>query len=278
MPLDQYTALDVQRIVAFPLNNDGSFNLSSVEDVCSDGGIQDLFEGIEFAAPTSFDVSFGAPRQIPVVAQGQVQATFLLPSIEAKTGTIRTAYDKLSLDALLAGVNVDTVAAGKFMPMDTDKSGQETLVALLLQQLQSKDDSGNIIQSSYVVHRSTIVPSPHSYNAEPLVKVYDIAMSRSQKRMWGESYSLATHKCTEATMDIGITSTKFDIGVWRGDNVLTTFNMPANKYPTASGNVKVWDFDTGAARAGSWNANFSVFTPTVKPPLGLTMIVTYEHA
>lgn len=276
MALDTYTALDVHRVVAFPLNNDGSFDL--VEDLCN-LGVEDLYEGVEFEGPVGFDVSFGAPRQIPVVAQGQVQATFILPSIEPRTGTLRCAYDKLTLSAMLAGLQVDTIGLAKAIPEDTDRSGQETLVALLLQQLQAKDEDGSLVWRSDVVHRATIVPSPTGYNAEVMVKEYNMAMSRSSKRMWGESYSLATHGCLEATKDLVISSYKWNIGIWRGNGVLTSFNLPAGKPARTSSSAKVWDFATGAARAGTWDnpTDSLVFTPTVMPPDETTMIVTYEH-
>src|SRR3990167_4512044 len=266
MTIDIYTALDVNRVAAFPLNNDGSFDLSSV-NLCATNGVQDLYEGVEFAGPVGFDVSFGAPRQIPVVAQGQVQATFILPSIEPRTGVLRCAYDKLTLDAMLAGLSVDTIAEAKAYPEDTDKSGQETLVALLLQQLKAKDDDGSLVWRSDVIHRATIVPSPTGYSAEVMVKEYNLAMSRSSKRMWGESYSLATHNCLEATKDVVISSYQWNIGVWCGDNVLTTFNLPTGKPAKTSAKAKVWNFVSGAAEAGTWNAtdDATVFTPTVKP-------------
>jgi hypothetical protein len=211
--LDIYTALDVYRVVAFPLLNDGTFDLT--ENVCG-GGVTDLYEGVEFEGPVGFDVSFGAPRQIPVVAQGQVQATFILPSIEARTGVLRSSYDKLTLSAMLGGTMVDTVGATNLLPEDTDQSGQETLVALMLQQLQAKNDGGDLIWRSDVIHRATIVPSPTGYSAEVMVKEYQIAMSRSSKRMWGESYALATHGCLEATKDIILSDYKFNIGIWMG--------------------------------------------------------------
>lgn len=276
MTIDIYTALDVHRVVAFPLNNDGTF---SVDEDASGGGRQDLYEGVEFEGPVGFDVSFGAPRQIPVVAQGQVQATFILPSIEARTGVLRCAYDKLTLSAMLAGLSVDTIGEAKALPEDTDKSGQETLVALLLQQLQAKDDDGALVWRSDVVHRATVVPSPTGYSAEVMVKEYNIAMSRSSKRMWGESYALGTHGCEEATKDVVVSSYKWNIGVWIGNNEYTTFNLPAGKPAKTSAKAKVWDFATGAARAGSWNASTdaTTFTPTVKPPDNLVMVVCYEH-
>lgn len=276
MAIDTYTALDVHRVVAFPLNNDGTFNIT--EDA-SGGGRQELYEGVEFEGPTGFDVSFGAPRQIPIVAQGQVQGTFILPSIEARTGILRCAYDKLTLSAMLQGISVDTIGEAKALGEDTDKSGQETLVAMLLQQLQAKDNDGSLIWRSDVVHRATVVPSPTGYSAEVMVKEYNIAMNRSTKRTWGETYALGTHGYTEATKDIVISSYKWNIGVWIGNGEYTTFNLPAGKPAKTSAKAKVWDFNTGAARAGAWDAstNATTFTPSVMPADGLVMVVTYEH-
>lgn len=274
-PLDIYSAIDVNRVVAFALNNDGSFNLT--EDVCG-GGVQDLYEGIEFAGPVGFDVNFGAPRTIPIVAQGQVQGTFLLPSIEARTGTLRCAYDKFTLNAMLSGVNIDTIGEAKFMPLDTDRSGQETLVALLLQQLQAKDSDGSLVWHNNVVHRATISPDPVNYTAEAIVKQYNMAFSRSSKRMWGEVYSLNTHNCLEATMDDGISSYKYNIGIWMGNNEFTDFYLPTGKPTKTSGKAKVWDFATGAERAGSWDAatDGTTFTPNDTVADGDVLVVTYE--
>ena len=275
MTIDIYTALDVNRVVAFPLNNDGSFNLT--EDLCG-GGVQDLYEGVQFEGPVGFDVSFGAPRQIPVVAQGQVQATFILPSIEARTGILRCAYDKLTLSAMLSGLVVDTIGEAKAISEDTDRSGQETLVGLFLQQLQAKDGDGSLIWRSDVVNRATIVPSPTNYSAEVMVKEYNIAMSRSSKRLWGETYSLVTHGHLEATKDIILSAYQYNIGVWMGNGEYTTFNLPTGKPTKTTAKTKVWDFTTGAARAGTWDAATGgmVFTPTVMPADGAVLVCTYE--
>lgn len=277
MALNTYTAIDVSRVVAFPLNNDGSFDLT--EDVCN-GGVTSLYEGVQFEGPVGFDVSFGAPRIIPVVAQGQVQATFVLPSIEARTGVLRCAYDKLTLSAMLSGTKVDTVGATKLMPEDSDKSGQEILVALLLQQLQAKDETGSLMWRSDVVHRATIVPSPSSYTADVMVKEYSIGMSRSAKRMWGESYSLVTHGCTEATKDIVISNDVFNIGIWQGNGVDLNFYLPAGKHALTSAAAKVWNFNTGAAEPGAWDATDDawIFTPTTPVADGVSLVCTYQYA
>jgi len=277
-PLNTYTSIDVSRVIAFPLNNDGSFDLS--EDLCG-GGVQALYEGVEFQGPVGFDVSFGAPRIIPVVAQGQVQATFTLPSIEARTGVLRSAYDKLTLSTMLSGTKVDTVGASKFMPEDTDKSGQETLVGLFLQQLQAKDETGALMWRSDVIPRATIVPSPSSYTADVLIKEYQIGMSRSSKRLWGEPYTLGVHGCTEATKDIVISTDVFNIGIWMGNaDPYLTFTLPTGKHALTSAAAKVWNFVTGAEEPGTWDApaDASIFTPTTPVADGVVLVCTYQYA
>jgi hypothetical protein len=276
MTLDQFTSIDSHRYIAFPLNNDGSLDLT--EDVCG-GGVQDLYEGTEFIAPTAFDLNLGGPRQIPVVAQGQVWTTFMLPSIDAKTGVLRTAYDKFSLHALLADTLVDTVGEAKLLGIDTDKAGQEKLVGLLLTQLQAHDEAGNTVNVSTILNRVRIVANWPGYVDTAMIKEYQLSLSRSTKRLWGETYAEGTHGHTSSVGDRVLSQYKFNLGFWMGNGEYTTFHLPADKLARTNSAVKVWDFSTGAARAGSWDAatNASVFTPSVLVPDGIVMACAYEY-
>ncbi len=274
MTIDQYTAIDSHRYIAFPLLNDGTFDLT--DDACG-GGVIHLYEGVEFIAPTAFDLNLGAPRAIPVIAQGQVWTTFQLPSIDAKTGVLRTAYDKLSLHALLADTLVDTVGEAKLVGIDTDHAGQEKLVGLLLTQLQAHDEAGNNVNVSTLLNRVRIVPNWPGYNDAAMVKEYQLSLSRSTKRLWGETYSETTHGHTSSVGDKVISQYLWTMGVWQGNNVDTVFFLPADKPSRSAGSAKVWDFATGAARAGTWNTARTRFTPNVKPPDGITMVCTYEY-
>ncbi len=277
MTLDTYDAIDTYRVIAFPLNNDGTLDLT--EDVCG-GGVQDLYEGIEFEGPISFEMSFGSVRQIPVIAQGQVQDTFMLPSIDPKTAILRCVYDKLSLHALLTNTKVDTVGAGQWVGMDTDQAGNEKLVGLLLAQLMAHDKSGNTVWRNNILNRARISPNWPGYSDAAMVKEYTMSLSRSTKRLWGESYSLATHGHTEAVGDNGITEYKLNLGFWMGNGEYTTFHLPSGKPARLSSTAKVWDMTTGATRAGAWDAatDSSIFTPTVMPADGLVMACVYEYS
>lgn len=271
--LDGYTAIDIYIAKGFLLNNDGSFNTDDVDGA-------NLFEGIDFLAPVGLDFSLGEPRSIPVVAQGQVQTTFNLPSTDPKTAILRAAYEKFSVDKTLTGTKVDTIGAMKAMGIDNNKSGQEKLMAFMVSQLQSHDEDGNSIWANVLLNRTRIKPNRPNLSSDPLAKEYSMTLSRSTKRIWGESYSETTHGRTEDIGDVVLSQDKLNVGIWLGDNVITAFDLPAAKPAITSDRAKVWDFATGAARAGAWdNAEDALtFTPTVKPGVGEVLIVTYEYA
>ena len=276
--LDGYTAIDVYRAIAFPLNNDGTFAIPTEDP--SGGGIQDLYEGLEVPAPVGLDFSLGEMRSIPVVAQGQVQTTFNLPSTDAKTATLRGAYEKFSVDTAMTDTIVDTIGAMKAMGIDNDKQGQEKLMAFIVSQLQSHDESGNSIWANAVLHRTRIKPNRPSLTADPLEKEYMMTLSRSQKRMWGETFTENTHGRTEDVGDVILSQDKLCIGIWVGNGEYATFNLNSDKPAVTSARAKVWDFATGAARAGTWDAatNSTVFTPTGILADNAVLVVTYEYA
>jgi len=275
--LDGYTAIDVYRAIGFPLKNDGSFNVPTEDP--SGGGIQDLWEGVEFLAPVGLDFSLGEPRSIPVVAQGQVQTTFNLPSTDAKTAVLRAAYEKMTTDVQLTSTKIDTIGAMKAMGIDNNKSGQESLMAFMISQLQSHDEDGNSIWANVLLNRTRIKPNRPSFTADPLAKEYLMTLSRSTKRMWGESYSENTHGRMEDIGDVVLSQDKLNIGLWVGNGEYTSFNLPTDKLAVTSARAKVWDVATGAARAGAWDVatNSAVFTPSVLLADNAVLFVTYEY-
>lgn len=275
--LDGYTAIDLFRTVGFPLDTDGTFIIPT-EDA-SGGGRQDLYEGIEFLAPVGLDFSLGEQRSIAVVAQGQVKTTFNLPSTDPKTAVLRAAYQKFSTDATLTDTLVDTIGEMKLMGIDNDKSGQEKLMALFTAQLQAHDEDGNSIWAGVMLHRVRIKPNEPNYTSDPMAKEYTMTLSRSTKRVWGETYSEVTHGRTQDIGDRILAKDKIGMGVWMGNGEYTTFNLPADKPAVTSARAKVWDVTTGATRAGAWDAstNALVFTPTVMPADGALLFVTYEY-
>lgn len=275
--LDGYTAIDMHRTFGFLLNNDGTFDIPTEDP--SGGGVQTLYEGIEFLAPTGLEVNLGAPRQIPVVAQGTVQTTFLLPSIDAKTAILRAAYEKFSIDSELTGTKIDTIGEAKAMAIDSDKAGQERLLALITSQLQAHSEDEDNVWANVMFNRVRIKPNRPNIGAEPMVKEYAMSVSRSKKRPWGESYSEVTHGRLKDVGDVILSEYKFNVGFWVGNGAYTEFYLPTDRPALTSAKAKVWDFATGAARAGAWNTptGSTTFTPSVTLQDDRVLMVTYEY-
>ncbi len=275
--LDGYTAIDVYRAVGFPLNNDGTFAVPTEDP--SGGGVKTLYEGIEFLAPTGLEFSLGEPRAIPVIAQGQVLTTFNLPSTDAKTATLSASYEKFSVDTTLTDTKVDTVGGLKLMGIDNDKSGLERLMGFYISQLQTHSEDGDSIWASVALNRVRIKPNKTNYTSDPLAKQYNMTLSRSTKRLWGQTYSESTHGRTSDIGDSILSEYKLNMGLWVGNAEYTSFDLPADKLAVSTAKATVYDVATGAARAGSWNAstNSLTFTPTVLLPDNTVLFVVYEY-
>jgi len=169
----------------------------------------------------------------------------------------------------ISSVNIahilSTVHGYKVLIIDNDKQGQEKLIAFAVSQLQSHDESGNSIWSNILLHRTRIKPNRPSLTADSMEKEYMMTLSRSQKRMWGETYTANTHGRTEDIGDVILSQDKLALGIWVGNNEYTTFHLPVDKLAVTSARAKVWDVATGAVRAGTWDVatNSAVYPSSV---------------
>jgi len=274
MALDIEWGLDIERVTLFPLFTSG----------VNKGGIAAVngtaYEGIDVTGPVSLEFSFGNPRTIANVSQGRVNDTIILPSTDPKSAVLKCSYDSQTLNALLSDVNITTMGASKVLPEGTDKQGQEIQCAMLISQLVSHNESGDVVYGTEIFAKATLVPSKVNYNENALVKEYNIAFAQPSKYPWGEALTLATHKCTKATNARIMSDNKFNMIGWLGDCIDTTFVLPTDKKALTSASAKVWNFATGAAVAGTWDltALATTFTPTVTPDALDLLICTYEYA
>lgn len=265
--LNSLTAIDVYRVVLFALDTDG--NIVSTDENAA--------EGTEFIAPVSFELSLGTPRTIPVVAQGRVKNTFLLPSVDAKTGTLTCAYDSQTLLTMATGTLQRTLGELKIVGEGTDKEGQEPLVGLLLSQLQAQDEDGLTVWRNVVISRARLSALNPAVNQEPLSRQYTIVASPSTKALWHETFTLANYGFTSAAQ-LGIHSeNKLNIVGWTGDGVEDTFNFPADKPAISNAKTTVFNFATGAVVAGSTTTPFETWVATSAPANGAKLACIYEY-
>lgn len=273
MTLDTYWGLDIERVVLFPLFTSGvnKGGIAAVSDAA--------FEGYDAPGPVSLEFSFGNPRTIPNVSQGKVNDTIILPSVEAKSGVLRSSYDSQTLNALLSDTKITTMGLSKVFPEGTNREGEEIQCAMVVNRLVSHTDTGDLVHASEVFGKVTLVPRKTNFSDAALQKEYTIGFSQPTKYAWGETLSLATHGCTKATNALLLSDNYFNMIGWLGDCIDTTFELPADKPALTSSSAKVWNYVTGAAVAGTWNLSdlATVFTPTVTPDSTDLLICTYEY-
>ena len=272
MTLDIEWGVELDRVVLFPLFTSGVNKgfMTAVDEVA--------YEGVEVPGPVSLEFSFGTPRTIPNISRGRVNDTIILPSQDPKTGVLIGSYNSQVLNALLTGAVITTMGLSKVLPEGTSEEGKEIQCAMLVQQLVSHDDSGNLICVSELFSKVTLVPQKRNYGAEATAKNYQIAFGQSPQYAWGESLTLALNGATSAVGAHIESNDTFNTIAWLGDGVATAFTLPADKVAKTSSTAKVWNVLTGAAEAGAWDSPTlsDTFTPTVAPSAGELLVCTYE--
>lgn len=273
MAFDIDWGVELDRVVLYPLFTSGT----------NKGGMQavdeNAFEGYEVPGPVSLDFSFGNPRTIPNVSRGRVNDTIILPSIDPKTAVLVGSYNSQTINALLTGAIVNTMGLASVMPETTSEEGNEIQCAMLVQQLVSHNDDGDLICVSEFFTKVTLVPQKANYGANATAKNYQIAFAQPAKYAWGESLTLATHGATKAASAHIQTNGRFNAVGWMGGCLEADFMLPTDKPALTSSTAKVWNYVTGVAEAGTWDAatDAAIFTPTVVPSTGELLVCTYEY-
>lgn len=272
MPLTHDWGVDLYRVVVFPLwtsgaNKGGLFGVAGAA----------AYEGVEVIGPVAFEPNFGSPRTFANVSQGQVNDTIVKASIDPKTAVLRTSYDSNTIAAMIANINIITMGEGKVVGEETEKTGREIPVAVMLQ-TDGHDEDDNPVYVTRLYHKAQLTPSPVTQNDSPLAKEYTLSLSRVGKRGWGEVLTLAAHKHTSEVNSKDITEGVRNVVTWLGDGIVTAFTLPTGKPALTSAKAKVWNYLTGAAEAGAWNVTplSTTFTPTVTPSADELLVVTYE--
>lgn len=272
MALTHDWEIDLYRVVLFPLwtsgtNKGGPFGVAGAA----------AYEGVEVIGPVAFEPNFGSPRTFANVSQGQVNDTIVKASIDPKTAVLRTSYDSNTIAAMIANINIITMGESKVLGGETEKTGREIPVGVMIQ-MDGHDEDDNPAHITDFYHKAQLTPSPVTHNDSPITKEYTLSLSRVSKRIWGDVLSVATHKHTSEVYAHDLAEGVFNVITWLGDNIVTAFTLPTSKPALTSAKAKVWDYLTGAARAGTWDVatGSATFTPTVKPTDGLLMVCTYE--
>lgn len=271
-PSGQGVGIDVWRAFFFPLLTDGTIDTPGYPTPA-----EEPYEGIELIKAKSFQPNLGNARTIPVVAQGRVQTTFLLPPIDAKTAEFHVAYIDMDAFAELSKVKVRTIGERKMMAAGSNKQGLEVTGAFLISQLQFHTEDGTDAWFSYLLPRVKAMITWPVFNENPIDVTITMSLSAAKKHLWGAALTETDDGATEATMWPIVSTGMPKIVAWEADGAETTFLLPtdAQALSTFATTFKVYDTSTGSAVAGTPSAaNFVAGAP---PADGKKILGFYEQ-
>lgn len=265
------TGLDLWNVLFLPLNSDGTINTPGYPIPA-----EEPYEGLELPKPKTFQPNLGAPRTIPVVAQGRVQHTFILPPIDAKTIECHLAYVDLEVFAEMSRVKTRTIGNSRMMAAGSNKQGLEIPGMLLVQQLQSAALGGADIWSGYVFPRVKASVQWPAFNENPIDVTVTMSVSSSLKHFLGMALTEADDGATEAAMFAFHSYGQRNIVAWEADGAETIFLLPDDKQAdsTFAETFKVYNMTDGVVVAGTPAAD--KFTAGGAPTAGDILIGWYE--
>lgn len=266
-----YWGTDVYRAFALVLGSDGAPSAEGYP------AAENPYEGLEIRGVQDFVPNFPAPRAITGVAQGRVQDTIYLPSLEAQTATMHTLYNVLANNALLQGVKNYQEAGMSIVPYNTEMGGQEPDVALIVSRLVTHNESGLTKWSSFVIPRCRIIPQNAPMNQNATQFTYNIAISKSMTEIWGEDLTVSKQGCTEMGLQDVVTDERLNFVAWKADGSEKTFLLPSDKPAVnpSGANFKVYDYtNAGTPVAGTPGA--ANFVATGVPTVNHILIAKYE--
>jgi hypothetical protein len=270
-PSGPFTALDVWKAHFLPLNTDGTIAVPGYPTPATEP-----YEGLELKKVKSMAANLGAPRLIPVVAQGSTQTTFKLPSIDPKTIEGHLAYAELETFAELTRTKTRTIGGALLMPADTNKQGFELKGALLVSQLLGHDaDDADVWYSNLFLRVTASITWP-AFNENPMDVTLNFSVGRAKKHIWGEAMSEANDGAVEAAMIPILTWGQLVLVGWATDGIEDTFLLPTDRPANATfaDTFKVYDQTTGLVVAGTPAAD--QFVAGAAPADSKTLLGWYE--
>ena len=265
------TGLDLYHTRFYPINPDGTINTPGYPVAA-----ETAYEGLKLPKPKTLQPNLGAPRTIPVVAQGRVQTTFILPPIDAKSLEIHLAYLDLDVFAEMSRVAVRTIGNSKIMAAGTNKQGLEIPGMLLTQQLQGHDEDGADIWTGYVFPRVKASITWPAFNENPIDVTITMSVSSATSHFLGTPLTEADDGATEAAMFAFHSFGQRNIVAWEADGSETIFLLPADAQALEgfADTFKVYNMTDGVVVSGTPAAD--KFTAGAAPTDGDILIGWYE--
>lgn len=267
--------VDVYRALFFPIDSTGGIDHPGYPDLAA----TEAYEGLEFTGPKSLALNLGAPRAIVNVAQGRVQDTIYLPSIEAKTAEFHLSYIDQVTFAALSAVKTRVVGAGRSMPFGTDKQGLEIDGIFMISQLAFHDEDGITNWHNYLLPRARAIVNMPSFDENAIDVTVNLSLGQSSKHVWGQTLTEATDGALKMHGLDHITSDRFNVVAWLADGVEDTFLFPTDK-PALSNfatTFELWDYAAGTEVTAGITKSTTGVVYGAAPADGKLLIGIYEY-
>ncbi len=248
----------------FELNANGRINATSPSAV---------YEGVQIVGAQAFTVTVPEPRRITHPGDDRVLQTDALPPTEAASGELRVSRISYAANAILAGVNVNTIAESKEFPYGTDQQGFEPLVGLHMYQ-QSVDETGSRRWRSFIFPKAKAIPTAPGMSENPEPLVYKVTPYIVTNRLWGTTLVLATDGIIETQVFEYMTQGKPKLVGWKGDGVEETFVFPTAAPAFATTKVAV--FVDGVLQTSGITVTTAQVVFAVPPVANADISIWYE--
>lgn len=248
-PTSAVAFIDVWKATFFPYNTEGLLDLPEYPTPAGTP-----YEGIQIPKVKSIAPNIGAARQVAVVAQGDVQTTFNLPSIDPQTIEGHLAYFDLVSYAEMSNLKTSTVGGATVVPFGTNKSSFEKKGFLIVSALAAHEsDNDQDVCVSYIFSNVKANFQIPVLNESPADVTVNFSMGKGKKTVWGRTLTEVLDGATKANGFIAITWGQLNLVAWLGDGAETTFLLPIDKESlnTFADTFEVFNVDTGAAVAGT---------------------------
>ncbi|MCB0207709.1 MAG: hypothetical protein KDJ52_00175 [Anaerolineae bacterium] len=245
------------------------------------------YEGIQVSGLKELQLNDPEPQQIFHMGDDGIFSVDALPPTEAITGSVMTGKIAADLEAALTGNKVVTIGEMKGIGIGTNNKGSEIQVGMYFYRQAQDTQPGSLTFGArrweFIVFPSVLlIPLEPGMGGTDFQKAYTLRPQITSKHLWGITYTVATDGFTRAQGSKWVTQYKPRLVAWKGNNVLTQFNLPTD-YPAVSTdkmNIFVFDASAGTVSDDTSGATLTTTTvdPSTTPDVDDIVICVFEHA
>jgi len=232
------------------------------------------YEGVEVEGEKAFSLTIPDPRKIVHSGQDRVLAVDYLPATEAAEGELRVSVEDQAVLALITDVLSYSVGEAKFVPIGTDRQGEEPQVGMMLYQ-QALDAAGKQRHwRCFIIASARCIPIVAGMGENAEDTRFKVAPSPTTKTLWGETLDADTAGASEATILIGMTKGRPKLVAFKANGSATDFSFPASAPARDVATISVWK--NGTLVSSGLTPAVDKITFSVAPTSGDDIVVLYE--